>query len=117
MQERRRYPRLVQSLPIKLSDSGYDIVTETKNISGNGAYCAVDKPLEVMTRLKIVILLPFQKNRQKIVKRINCYGVVVRRDYIKDNGSHSYRVGIYFNEIKESARKTLLSYINSSKVP
>jgi hypothetical protein len=115
MEERRRYPRLTKNLPIKLYDSEFDIVTETKNISGNGAYCAVDRPIPVMTKLNIVLLIPFRskRNKEKIVKKINCEGVVVRGEYIKDNGRHSYYVGIYFNDIKEKDRKILLSYIDS----
>jgi c-di-GMP-binding flagellar brake protein YcgR len=114
MKEKRRYPRVSKKLSIKLFSSEFDIVTETKNISGNGVYCAIDKPLPVMTKLNILLLIPFKKNRNKIIKKISCNGVVVRGGYIKDNGRHSYYVGIYFNDIKEKDRRVLLSYINSS---
>jgi c-di-GMP-binding flagellar brake protein YcgR len=114
MKEKRRYPRVSKKLSIKLFSSEFDIVTETKNISGNGVYCAIDKPLPVMTKLNILLLIPFKKNRNKIIKKISCNGVVVRGGCVKDNGRHSYYVGIYFNDIKEKDRRVLLSYINSS---
>ncbi|UCD15589.1 MAG: PilZ domain-containing protein [Candidatus Omnitrophota bacterium] len=113
MVERRKHSRIKRILPVKLSHPECDILTETKNISVSGAYCSVDKPVEVMTKLAIVLLLSFRKNKNKIVKKINCKGVVVRKDHVKDNGKHSYHVGIYFNEMNERDKKTLLSYINS----
>jgi len=111
--EKRKYPRISFTLPIKISDSDFDIVTETRNISGNGAYCAIDKEIAPMTKLKIIILVPLRKNNRKLLKKVNCKGVVVRNEYIKDNGKHAYTIGIYFNEIKETDRKIILSYINS----
>lgn len=113
MTEKRKYPRIVGNLALKLSGSDCDIVTETKNISGNGAYCAVDVAIAPMTKLEILLLIPLKKNNHKGVRKINCKGVVVRNDYVKDNGRHSYCLGIYFNEIKENDRKFLMAYIDS----
>jgi len=113
MNEQRRYPRIEKSLSLKLSDSEFDVVTETKNISGNGVYCAIDKPLEPMTKLNIIILIPLRKNKNKTIKKIHCEGVVVRKEYVRNNAKFAYHVGIYFNEIKEYDRKLLLSYINA----
>ncbi|MBU1121267.1 MAG: PilZ domain-containing protein [Candidatus Omnitrophica bacterium] len=113
MVEKRKHSRIKRFLPLKLSHTECDILTETKDISVSGAYCSVDKPLEVMTRVNIVLLLAVKKSKSKVVKKINCKGVVVRRDYIKDNGKHSYHVGIYFNDMDERDKKTLLSYVNS----
>lgn len=112
MTEKRKYPRIEGNLALKLLGEDCDIVTETKNISGNGAYCAVDRNIEPMTKLDMVLLIPIRKGNRKSVKKINCKGVVVRNDYVKDNGRHSYYIGIYFNEIKESDRKVLVSYID-----
>ncbi|UCC95577.1 MAG: PilZ domain-containing protein [Candidatus Omnitrophota bacterium] len=113
MEERRKYPRITRTLPLKLSDSEFDVLTESKNISGCGVYCSVDKSIPIMTKLDIVLLVPIRKSRGRVVKKINCCGVLVRSEYLKDNGKHSYTVGIYFNEISEKDRKVLLSYINS----
>ena len=112
--ERRKYPRCNLNLPIKICDSNFDVVTETKNISGNGAYCVVNKEIPVMTKLNIVLLLPVKNDHKKGVKKINCKGVVVRSEYNKNNGQRSYNLGIYFNEIKESDRKQIISYTTNS---
>ncbi|MBD3246954.1 MAG: hypothetical protein GF333_08130 [Candidatus Omnitrophica bacterium] len=115
MVERRKYPRVKKNLPLKISDDEYDILTETKNISGSGVYCSVNKPIPIMTKLNMVLLVPLKKNRNKgDVKKINCEGVVVRSEQMRDNGEHPYRVGIYFNDIKEKDRKALVSYINTA---
>lgn len=117
MQERRKYPRVEAFLPLKITSADYDIVTETKNISASGAYCTVDEPLPLMTKLSIIILLPFKHNsggeRGKNIKKINCGGAVVRKETVRDNGKHLYRVGIFFNEISDKDRKVIVSYINS----
>ena len=111
--EKRRYPRVSQILPIKLSHAEYDIVTETKNISGNGVYCAIDKRIPSMTKLKIILLVPLKRNNKKVLKKINCHGVVIRQENKEDSAQHTYHTGIYFNEIKESDRKIILSYIDT----
>ena len=113
MRERRKFPRLVKNLPIKLSDDEFDVLTETKNISASGAYCPVSKPLAVMTKLNVILLIPVKKSKGKVIKKINCGGVVVRQEHVKDNGKYAYRVGIYFSDLKESDRKILSSYIDS----
>ncbi len=111
--ERRQHPRVNFNLPIKISDTSRDLVTETKNVSASGAYCVVNKDIGLMTKLEIIILIPLKKNNKKNLKKITCGGVVVRRDYIKNNGSSKYNIAIYFNDIKDTDRKLLTSYVNS----
>ena len=112
MEDRRRSPRIVTSLPLKLTDNEYDILTETKNISASGVYCSVDKPIEPMTKLNIIILVPQKKSGKKSVKKINCQGVVVRKEYVKNNGHHAYHIGIFFNDMNEHDRKILANHLH-----
>jgi len=111
--ERRQHPRVNFNLPIKISDTSVDLVTETKNVSASGAYCVVNKPIDLMTKLEIIILIPLKKNNKKNLKKITCGGVVVRQDYMKNNGTGKYSIGIYFNDIKETDRKLITSYVGS----
>jgi c-di-GMP-binding flagellar brake protein YcgR len=113
MKERRRSPRIEKALPLKLSDSGFDILTETTNISESGAYCVVSKPLALMTKLNLVLLVPIKKNRSRAIEKINCCGVVVRNEEVKDNGKYPYRVGICFSDLTEKDKKKLHSYVKS----
>ena len=110
--EKRKYPRLNINFAVKLSEGNYDIVTETENISGNGAYCSVSKEIPLMTKLKIVMFVPLKKNGRRILKKIVCQGVVVRREEINNVGKYRHNIAIYFNEITESDRRIILSYIN-----
>ncbi len=112
-EEKRKYPRFSLCLPIKISNQSLNIVTETKNISGNGAYCTINENIELMTKLKIILLVPVIKKDKKILKRINCKGVVVRKEYTKENGKRLYNIGIFFSEIKEKDRRLLISYLKS----
>jgi len=111
MKDKRKSPRVTKSLPLKLSDAESDILTETKNISASGAYCTVNKPLEIMTKLNVVILVPVKKNKNKTIRKVNCSGVVVRNEYSADNGKYPYKIAIYFNDLKSQDRRTLQSYI------
>lgn len=112
--ERRKFPRIQFNLPIKISDNVFDVVTETKNISGNGAYCSINENIEPMTKLGIILLVPLKRGGKKILRKLECKGVVVRKEYVKINGKNAYNIGIFFNEIKESDRKVLVSYVNSA---
>jgi len=114
MKERRKSPRINKVLSVKLSDSEFDILTETKNISATGAYCPVSKPLELMTKLRLVLLIPIKKNRTKTIKKINCEGVVVRLESTKDKDKYPYRAGIFFNQINDQDKKALRFYIQSA---
>ena len=114
MKENRKYPRISKILPIKISSLGNEILTETQNVSGNGAYCAISKSIDEMTKLDIVLIVPVQKDKLKGIKKINCKGVVVRSQYVPANTTYPYQVGIYFSAIKESDRKLLLNYINTN---
>ncbi len=114
MNEQRKFPRLEKTLPIKLFDNQFDLLTETKNISANGAYCRVNKPLKIMTKLNMVLLIPVKKSQQKTIKKINCSGVVVRREPATDSRKYAYNVGIYFSDLKDRDRKALRLYIDSA---
>lgn len=112
--EKRKCPRIEFNIPIKLSeDADYDIVTETKNISANGAYCAVSKNIPNMTKLKITLLVPSRNNNRKNIKRVHCEGVVVRNRYFRSDAKFPYHIGIFFSDIKDSDKKLIHSYINS----
>ncbi len=113
MKEQRKSPRISKVLPIKFSKADFDILTETINISSSGAYCSISKPLDLMTKLNTILLITLIKNKTKTVKKINCSAIVVRLDHLNDNQKYPYRIGIYFNDLKEKDRKILKTYINA----
>jgi hypothetical protein len=114
MDERRKSPRIDKTLPLKLCHSEYDILTETKNISSSGVYFHCTRPLDLMTKLNVVLLIPLKKAKTKVIKRINCCGIVVRRDQGPgENTKFPYRVAMYFSDLKEPDKKILASYVNT----
>ena len=103
--ERRRYSRIKKPLPLKIKNEGFDIVTETKNISAYGTYCLIDRYLAPYTKLAIRLSLP-SKGR---TGQINCRGVIVRTE---ENSDNIYNIAIYFNEIKKIDQKKISRYVD-----
>ena len=52
--ERRKAPRIIRNIPIKIFQEDGNIVTETGNVSRSGIYCRVNRRVEAMTKLKTV---------------------------------------------------------------
>ncbi len=110
--DRRKHPRLTKNLPLKLSLDGFDLVTETKNLSCSGAYCEINKYLEPLTKLQIILLLPFKKKDKIITKKFSCQGVVVRADSVPLKNSH-YNIAIFFNDIQKKEMNKISDYLGS----
>ena len=110
-QERRKYPRLDNNIPLKIRSDEFDIVTETKNLSSSGVYCRINKYLEPMTKLKIHLLLPLKRNNKVVTKKISCLGVIVRTESVPSE--QYFNVAIYFSDIAQKDVNCLNDYINS----
>jgi len=108
--ERRKDPRLYNNVPVKISQDAGDIVTESGNISRSGVYCRVNTYIEPMTKLKIYLLLPRQKNGRNTTKKIICQGVVVRAEPGKDEDS--YNIAIFFSDIAHRDAEYIADYVN-----
>ncbi len=110
--DRRKFQRLNKNLPLKISLDDFDIVTETQNLSCAGAYCQINHFLEPLTKLKIILLLPFKKKNGIVSKKISCQGVVVRTEAIaQKNDCHN--IAIYFNDIQKKDFNKISDYISS----
>jgi len=113
--ERRRHLRIKKQLPLKIKGRDFDYVTETINISRSGAYCHIDKYIEPMTKLGIIILLPLKEKNRTAMKKVHCHGVVVRTEESKKGG---YNIAIFFNEISgpdsQKIGKYVEDYINET---
>ena len=109
--ERRKGQRALAHIPVRIAHEDGDIVTATLNISRSGAYCRVNKRVELMTKLKIQILLPARKNQKRLTKTIHCQGVVVRVEPSAQNGR--FDVAIFFNEIAQRDAESINDYVGS----
>lgn len=131
-QERRKGRRAAAHIPVRIVQEDGDIVTETLNIGRSGAYCRVNKRIDLMTRLKVQILLPpaghrslpkgayrplgeslsaARKNQKRLSKTIHCRGVVVRVEPAAENGR--FEIAIFFNEIAQRDAESINDYVGS----
>ena len=108
--ERRKYPRLQNNIPLKVSSEEEDVVTQTYNLSRSGAYCRMNKYIAPMTKLKIHLLLPMRKSGKVATKKISCQGIVVRTESITSK-SH-YNAAIYFSDIQQKDADSISDYIS-----
>ena len=109
-QEKRRYPRVEQRIPVKISSDYGDILTETKNLSCSGAFCRMHQRLEPMTKLRIHLLLPLRKNDRVISKKITCHGVVVRVEAVADSEDY-FDTAIFFSDIAPKDIRSIDEFI------
>lgn len=108
--ERRKFPRIIQRLPIALSVNGYDFSTTTQNISCVGAYCHIDKYVPPFTKVAVKMDLPGASARSNV----SCHGVVVRTE---DDRNAGFNVAIFFNEIRDAERKKISRYLSQLLSP
>lgn len=107
--EKRKDPRALGNVPVKISQGAGDIVTETVNISRSGAYCKVDKYIEPMTKLKVNLLLPSAKGSKGTGKKVACEGVVVRVEPITHE--NAYSLAIFFNNLSQRDSELISDYV------
>ncbi|MBM3250526.1 MAG: PilZ domain-containing protein [Candidatus Omnitrophica bacterium] len=107
--ERRKHPRLLQKLPIKIAAGDYDFTTATKNVSCVGTYCSISKYIPPFTKVLVKLSLPIRTKSSSKAYAVECKGVIVRTE---DDTKSGFNIAIFFNDIKESQRKIISRYIN-----
>ena len=114
MNERRKYPRLERTLLITLKGDAFHLSTETKNISGSGAYCQVSRPIPELSKPAVTLLIPVTAREEVGLQEIECEGVVVRSERIlRDNGTpEKYFIAIYFTRMGRTDRSKLRQYVS-----
>ena len=110
--ERRLYPRIDRILTCRVQGDDFDIVTETQNVSGTGAYCEVNRYIAPMTKLKLNLVLPVANHVAQAAK-ISCQGIVVRTEPEDNLFLDNYHVAIYFNRISKASLKKIANYVSN----
>ena len=110
--ERRRHPRIFKKLPLKLKINSFDLATETLNLSSSGVYCQIDKYIEPMTKVSMLLILPLKlKNNTAVTKKVTCKGVVVRTE--KNSAGDKFNVAIFFSDVPEAEAENINRYIET----
>ena len=100
------------AVPVKIQDRDTSIVTKTINITSSGAYCKTDKPLPLLSKVVLTLLIPKPSKKSKGDRKIECKGTVVRtHPVIVDGHPQSYDVAIYFDELSPSDSRFISQYI------
>jgi len=115
--EKRKYPRLQDAnISLKVKSEKTDVITKSLNISASGVYCKVEEEIPLMSRIKIILILPKAQAKEsaspKNVK-IETDGVVVREHPVIVNGKiEHYDVAIFFDNIPTRDRELIKEYIH-----
>jgi len=109
-QERRTFPRIhAEGLSLKVKAGDFDTMTHTLNLSASGIYCKIEKEIPLMSRVKLMLMLPEDKS-------IEVDGVVVREHpVIIDGVTKHYDVAIFFDDLLPKNREMIESYISKRK--
>ncbi|MBN1871856.1 MAG: PilZ domain-containing protein [Candidatus Omnitrophica bacterium] len=106
--EKRQTPRIEKKLPLKVMEGDYCTVVETKNISATGVYFTTDKPLPLMSKVMITLLLPGTRSKNK---KIVCSGTVVRIVPIDSEKKQIFETAIFFDDVTDKTREAISRYV------
>jgi hypothetical protein len=114
-QERRSFPRLNDNeLSLKLE--GFDSITHTLNISPSGVYCKVDKELPLMSRVKLMLMVPDASKEKGNIENLEVSGIVVREHpVIVDGTIKHYDIAIFFDDLSAKDKDMIEAYISRKK--
>jgi hypothetical protein len=114
-QERRKFPRIHdEGLALKLNAGGFDTMTHTMDISASGTYCKVSRQIPLMSRVKIVLMVPEAGKGEP--RQLELDGVVVREHpVIIDGAIKHYDVAIFFDNLSEKDKSAIENYIAKKK--
>lgn len=112
-EERRSEPRIHdEKLGLRLNIDGFDTVTHTLNISASGIYCKIDKEMPLMSRVKLVLMIPDEIKDEKTTQHVELEGVVVREHPVIMNGeTKHYDVAIFFDNLSSKNKEIISNYI------
>ena len=117
-EERRIYPRVKDGvLSLKLNLGDFNTIAHTLDISASGLYCKIDKEIPLMSRVKLILMIPDNSKEAVPSKRLEVDGVVVREHpVIIDGRTKHYDVAIFFDILSEDDRKAISDYISRKAV-
>lgn len=112
LSERRKYPRVAESVRCQLSVGASLYPSETKNLSCGGTLCMLSESVEPMTRLEVRLELPTVAGiASSAGQEIRCSGVVVRQDRVPMAAEPAYLTAIYFSEIRDADRRRIGEFV------
>lgn len=119
-EEKRKCHRIKdENISLKVKTDGIDIITKTLDISASGVYCKVSREIPLLSRIKILLILPKPgriSSKDGKSTKIETEGVIVREHPVVIDGRiDHYDVAIFFNNISLKDKKRLQEYVNSKQ--
>jgi len=113
--EKREFTRIKDDkVSLKVKSNNIDIITKSLDISASGVYCKVDREIPLMSRIKVILIVPKGKTDESDTAekaKIETDGVVVREHPVIIRGKIiHYDIAVFFDNISAKDRKTLLEY-------
>ena len=113
--ERRKYPRVAESVSCQVSVGAERFETLTKNLSCGGALCSLSEPVAPMTKLEVVLDLPPSHGAVRVPRQtVHCVGVVIRQDKLPLEERPSYLTAIYFTDLTTEDRRRIGEFVLQS---
>lgn len=115
-QERRVHPRVHdETLSLKLNAGTFDTMTHTLNVSASGIYCKLDREIPLMSRVKLVLMMP-DPAKEGRASSLEVEGVVVREHpVIIDGKVKHYDAAIFFDSLSVKDRELISQYVARKK--
>jgi len=104
--ERRRHPRSRRGLPVVVDEAGEGVFNHIDNISSNGVLCHTVKPIPLMTKMSIGLILP-----EPYERRFECEGVVVRCEP-HESGNEHFKVAILFTRVDDEDQQAIEAFVH-----
>ncbi len=116
-QERRKFPRVKdEGISLKLRLDDFDSVTHALNISSSGVYCKTDKELPLMSRVRLMLMIPDPAKEGTVLKSLEVNGIVVRQHPVIIGGvTKHYDVAIFFEDLSPKDKDVINDYIAGKK--
>ena len=119
--ERRRRPRVAADLDMKLDLPGHRATARLRDISTSGVRCLTDRPMPVMTQVRLVLVIPLPASRDG--REIVCGGAVVRSAPAPSAGTPAHRgesggglaafdTAIFFTDMNETDRADVEAFVS-----
>ena len=104
--ERRRWPRAQADWPMRLSMADGEHEARVRDVSRAGVSFFLDRPLPLMTRLRVDLELPVEGGKRFITGT----GAVVRCEKISARLDH-YEIAVFLQELADPDAAALESYV------
>lgn len=113
--ERRKYPRVPESVTCQVALGSERFETLTKNLSCGGALCSLSEQIAPMTKLEVVLDLPPSQGAVRVPRQtVHCFGVVIRQDRLPLEERPSYLTAIYFTDLVPEDRRRIGEFVLQS---